>query len=57
MASKQGKGKGKYTRRKVNMLSEGGEDSFTGARVGIRSKSTVHIHYPAERCTQLFMGV
>ena len=54
---KQGKGKGKYTRHKVNMLSQGGEDAATGTRVGFRSKSTVHFHYPSERCSQLFMGV
>ena len=32
-------------------------DESTGTRMGIRDKSVVHIFYPAERCTALFMGV
>lgn len=53
----EGRGKGRFHRRKVNMLSRGGFDETTNARMGIREKSVVHIFYPAERCAALFMGV
>jgi hypothetical protein len=51
------KGLAKGASRKINMLSAGGVNEGTGTRLGIREKSVVHIHYPALRCTELFMGV